>query len=319
MGVIIILSLIIQARIYADTFRWDLVDALSKNDIQKVEQVINGNISQISSDDQRLVYNFVLTYSHRENTLRIIEMLLRHNVHATSYDLYTSINRSHHDNVIEFIINDGVIPNGEILLLAAEKQRFNFLKKFIEMGVNVNYKYPEEKAYADGMTALIHASRWNNFEIVKLLVSKGADINARTKDGNTAATIAYKNGYIGIYNYLKENGAIDVVINNNTDSEANVVIQPNTSQGIASIIEGGISLEMGTYRLIGNVTEITLIGANRTGNILYKNSQGMVGTGYFQIDGNTLTLILGNTRFLYKIDTKTTFSGNGESWRKIDE
>jgi hypothetical protein len=315
-AVIVILLLIVQVNIYADTFRWDLIDALSKNDIPKVEQILNAHIGQMSAGDQRQVYNFVLAYSHREKTLGILAMLRRLNIHAVSYDLYTAISRYHHDDVIEFIMSDGAVPNGEVLLLAAEKQRFNFVRTFVEMGVDVNYKYSDKKSYADGMTALLHAARWNSLETVKLLVSGGADINARTKDGETAAAIARENGYTDVYQYLMENGAADIIINNNANNKAAATIQPNASQGIAGVIEGGIALEMGTYRLAGNVTELTLIGTTKGGNILYKNSQGTVGTGYFQIEENTITLMLGNAQFVYRIDTKRAFSGNGETWTK---
>jgi hypothetical protein len=126
-----------------------------------------------------------------------------------------------------------------------------------------------------------------------------------------------------IYNYLLANGAAAVVINNNANNNANNaadgVVQPNTNQGIAGVIEGGPALEMGTYRLTGNVTEMTLIGTNGSGNLLYRNSRGTVGTGYFQIEGNNITLMLGSASFVYRIDTTRTFSGNGESWVKTGE
>jgi hypothetical protein len=319
MGGIIILSVIVQAETYAQTFRWDLIDALSKDDIQGVEQILNASMGRMPANDQRMAYNFVLGYSHRDSTLMILGMLLRHNIHAASYDLYTAINRHHHDEVIEFIMRDGAVPNGEILLLAAERQRFNFVRRFVEMGIDVNYRYPDDKSYADGMTALLYASKWNNPETVELLVSNGADINARAKNGDTAASLAYKNGHMAIYNYLLANGAADVAIidtANTVNNHANAVIQPNAHQGIASVIEEGAALEMGTYRLTGNATEITLIGAHRTGNLLYKNSGGTIGTGYFQIEGTTITLILGNASFVYNIDTGRSFSGNGENWTK---
>jgi hypothetical protein len=64
--------------------------------------------------------NFVLTYSAVENTLKNMELSLKYNIHASQFDLYTSINRNHTNSVIQFMLKDGIQPNGEILLLSAE-------------------------------------------------------------------------------------------------------------------------------------------------------------------------------------------------------
>jgi len=73
--------------------------------------------------------------------------------------------------------------NGEILLLTMEKQRFILAHQFIESGIDVNYQYPLTKSYADGMTPLLYAVKWDNFDLVKLLLEHGANINARAKNG----------------------------------------------------------------------------------------------------------------------------------------
>ncbi|GHU75137.1 hypothetical protein FACS189461_0820 [Spirochaetia bacterium] len=307
--------LLLHTVLYADDFRGELAELLSKNDMQKINQFLNGAIGKMTTNEKRMTYNFVLIYSHRENTLEILETLFINNIHAAPHDLYTAINGAHTDTVIDFILKDGAAPNGEILLLAAEKQRFNLVKKFIDMKVEVNYKYPNEKTYADGMTALIHAAKADNFDAVKYLVEHGAKVNERTKDGNTAASIALKNGSVEMYDYLLKNGATEAAVNNPNTAEDG----SKTGQGIASVIENDFSLKMGTYRLAGNTTEIKLLGAGKTGSIMYTSSRGIIGTGYFQIDGSGLVITLGTSRYNYRIDTDARFSGNGETWARIGD
>lgn len=307
--------LLIHTVLYADDLRGELADLLSKNDLPKINQFLNGNIGKMTASEKRMAYNFTLIYSPRENTLAILETLFNNNIHAVPHDLYTAINGAHTDTVIDFILKDGAAPNGEILLLAAEKQRFNLVKKFVDMKADVNFQYSKEKNYADGMTALIHAAKANNFGAVKFLVEHGAKINERTKDGNTAASIAIRNGSAEIYDYLIKNGAAEAAVNNPNTAEDG----SKNGQGIAGVIENDFSLKMGTYRLAGNTTEIKLLGAGKNGNVMYTNSRGIIGTGYFQIDGTGLVIILGTTRYNYKIDADTKFSGNGETWTRVSD
>jgi hypothetical protein len=314
----LVLLLLVHGAARAENFMGDLAGALSRNDVKKAEEIITGAVGQMTAAEKRQAYSFVLNYSRRESALPLLEVLYKNNIHAAPYDLYAAIDRLHHDGVIEFLLNDGAAPNGEILLLAAEKGRFNWVRRFVELGAATDYKYPGDKPYADGMTALLHASRGNSLETVKLLVEHGADIEARAKDGSTAASIARANNFPDIYRYLLERGA--------PDSPANVPVPAARNEtaadgqgGIAGVIENNKTLKMGTYRLAGAATEIRFIGANSSGNILYKNSQGIMGTGYFQMEGGLLTILLGNTPYHYQIDTGTSFSGSGEKWSRTGD
>jgi ankyrin repeat protein len=177
------------------------------------------------------------------------------------------------------------------------------------MGVDVNYSYPSEKAYADGMTALLYASKWANFELVKLLVENGANINIRSNNGNTALSIAYADNHLDIYNYLKEHGAIDIGINQNV-----------ANQGISNLLNDEIILfKNGTYRLSGNNNEIRFIGNGKSGNIIYQNNQRKTSNGNFIINENILTLAINGFTFIYQINTDSSFSGNGEIWIRIGD
>lgn len=51
------------------------------------------------------------------------------------------------------------------------------------------------------------ASTYNQFEIVKLLVQRSADINAKDNDGNTAIFYAEEYGNEEVVTFLRDQGA----------------------------------------------------------------------------------------------------------------
>jgi len=60
---------------------------------------------------------------------------------------------------------------------------------------------------AEGYTCLMMAASNNKPELVKFLLSKGADINAKAKDGSSAIGLAVKENDKDMVALLKENGA----------------------------------------------------------------------------------------------------------------
>jgi hypothetical protein len=297
--------------LFAQTsYRWDLVNALARNDLQRIETILKDNISTMTATDKRLVMNFTLTYSYGDNAIIVFGMLQRYNIRPDSFDLYTAINRNQPNNVIGLLLQNGATPNGEILLLAMEKQRFDAAITFIEMGADVNYHYPLTSAYADGMTPLIYASKWNNFELVRILLERGAFVNARTTDGNTALSISYANQNTQIYSYLTEHGAVEA---------PNNPVQPAQSAGISTLLDNQATVfQRGTYRLTGGTMSIRFAGNTITGTINYTiNSR--VNSGIYTIMGNNLTIVMEGRTFTYKIDSNTSFSGNGEAWTRTGD
>jgi len=307
---IILLCAKYTVTLHADEYRWDMIDALTRNDFQTIESILKKNINTMSAADKRLVMSFTLNYSYGENTVRVINLLRTYNIYPGGFDLYTAINRNQSGNVIQLIVNNGVNANGEILLLTMERQRFDLAKQFIEAGVDVNYQYPLSKSYADGMTPLLYASKWNNFELVKLLVEHGANINARATDGNTVLSIVKANGNTQIYDYLIEHGA---------DETRNNFIPPVSNTGITGI--AGIlnnqttNFQTGTYRLFGGNTDIKFQGSAGFGSISYVKD-GRANTGSYRIEGGNMTIMMEGRMFTYRIDSYTSFSGNGETWTR---
>ncbi|MDR2841736.1 MAG: ankyrin repeat domain-containing protein [Spirochaetaceae bacterium] len=302
-------------RIYAEDYKWDFVNALINNDVKRIETILQDNISKMSFNEKRMLMGFALEYTAKENTLAILKLLTKYNIHATGLDLYNAISKLHTDDVVLFILADGVKPDGEHLLLAAEKNRSSLIKTLTENGVDVNYRYPAGKPYSNGMTALLYAAKWNNFDAVKFLAEHGANINARSDDGYTASSFAYENGQTQMFNYLKEKGAKDFESYNNYN---NYNVPANTTQsgsGMAKLLGGGATgLKNGTYSLSGGNTKIKFQGNGQYGQIVYSVQQGKTGTGAFNIEGGKLTITMEGLTFVYQINSGTSFSGNGETW-----
>ena len=311
---ILLVFLIFQFGIlYATDYYWDLINSFIYSDFRKTESIINENINSMTAQDKRLVMNFALTYSRGENAGNVLNFLLSKNILPNSFDLYTAVNRNQSNAVIQLIMQGGARPNGEILLLAMERQRFDLASQFIAAGVDVNYQYPLSSNYADGMTPLLYACKWNNFEIARLLVENGANVNARAVDGNTALTIAETNGNNEMYSYLIEHGAVAMANN----------ASPPRNTGIIETLENQtVNFQTGTYRPAGGTNySMRFTGTANSGSVSYaNNTAGRVYTGIYRVNGNNLTILIEGYTFetVYRIDSNTTFSGNGETWVRVN-
>lgn len=88
----------------------------------------------------------------------------------------------------ELIYNSSAIEaafNSSPLCLAITKGDVDVVKKFLEYGADVNET-------SRGLTPLMYAAHYNQPEIVKLLIEKGARIEARDEKGNNAMAYAEK-------------------------------------------------------------------------------------------------------------------------------
>ena len=84
------------------------------------------------------------------------------------------------------------------LIHAVKNNLFDIYKILIERGANVNLQDSE------GTTPLMHAS---DIKIVKDLISKGAIVNEKNNDGETALMLKYRSKNIELIKCLIENGA----------------------------------------------------------------------------------------------------------------
>jgi ankyrin repeat protein len=279
---------------------------MKEGDFETVENIIKINIDKMSATDKRLIMYFAMSFTSGENTLKVCQILFKYNIRPSTYDLYTAINANRQNDAIQFLLKNGAVPNGEILLLTMQKKRFDLARQFVEDGVDVNYRYSLTRDDADGMTALLYAAKWGNLEIVKLLVEKGANVNIKAVNGDTVLSIARRYSNDEVYNYLAEHGATEI-------GNSNIPLQNN---GIAG--SQVFNFQGGSYLLAGGNKYIKFSGNKTSGSMNYVDvTNNISSNGFYKVTGNNITITMNGRTFVYKIDSNESFSGNGEVWTKI--
>ena len=117
---------------------------------------------------------------------------------------------AHNENeeIIEYLIKKGLDINspsraGETPLLAAARNpNINVFKKLIESGADINVKDNKD------MDALGYAAAFNpNLQLIKFLLDKGFDFHKKRKNGRNAVFDATRNENIEVIKYLVSRGA----------------------------------------------------------------------------------------------------------------
>lgn len=83
------------------------------------------------------------------------------------------------------------------MIEACRRGHLEPIKLLVKKGANIN------ASGDNGLTPLMEAACYGHFSIVKYLVSKGADMNARADDGSTAVRFAASNRHWEIVYFLK--------------------------------------------------------------------------------------------------------------------
>jgi ankyrin repeat protein len=154
----------------------------------------------------------------------IVKLLLKEgaNINAKNWTGMSALARSIYDGRYEttkILLAHGADiesrdDSGNTPLILAAPRGLQVLRNLLDRGANANatnnnletaliHSYSREsvlvlldhRAEPDakdkrGMTALMHAAWWRNLEKVRVLLEKGADVNARTPEGETALSIA---------------------------------------------------------------------------------------------------------------------------------
>jgi ankyrin repeat protein len=84
------------------------------------------------------------------------------------------------------------------LAVAAHNRRLGVVRLLVERGANINARGRGGR----GVTALRYAAELGHEEVVALLLSKGAQANTREDDGKTPLMLASEHGYLGVVKML---------------------------------------------------------------------------------------------------------------------
>jgi ankyrin repeat protein len=207
----------------------DFGKALAKNDLVKAEKILQSKSKKM---DLPMFLHWIFTKNINngfdyENSIKVAQMLIRHGADVNAVRLNWLDSKTFYDapllgilirsgaigqnkelEMIDLLIDAGASPNASsfgapILVCIAfnykDELKFAFLKKLIERGADVNAKA------SDGNTAI--SGCINDFDLVKYLVEHKADVNIRNDKGETVLIAAAKQDKTDVVKYLVEKGA----------------------------------------------------------------------------------------------------------------
>jgi len=92
-------------------------------------------------------------------------------------------------DVMTALFDQGLIidPEDNLLITAVDKKSFSVVQKLLQQGVDIN------KTDAKGQTALMHAVKWGDSDMVRLLLIKEANASIQDNMGRTAELFASRN------------------------------------------------------------------------------------------------------------------------------
>lgn len=189
-----------------------LYRALREGDFDRVKNLVSANINADGAKALQLATN--ASYAAPE----ITEYLLKSGIDPNCRDEFnnTALHnaiidpyRKYRDDVLKALIDNGAdpnLPNGEgqmPLHLAINGNEEKTIKILISKGADINIK-------SEGDNTLLHyAARWGvDRKVIAALVTAGVDIFAKTTDGKTAEDLANARGNAGNAQELRDSALI---------------------------------------------------------------------------------------------------------------
>ena len=138
---------------------------------------------------------------------------------------------------------------------AAQSGDMPVVRNMVCRGVDVNARD------CDGVTALHRAAKYGHAAIIEYLVGKGADVNAANEFGGTPLQWAAWKGYAAITEFLVSHGANMNTCNKNGDTALHLAAM-NGHAAVVSILESAAQRSMPTNAPDRRSAVIALISEN---------------------------------------------------------
>ena len=336
-GAVLLALLMLQAHtVFAKSS--DFVKALGSGNYSRAESILRKEVSGYSSDERRQCFIAIVNRFPNNEVAKWLDMFPNDSRRFGGHSLTDAMGISTSGGIpnkvaINYLISNGIKPRPiDVLFSGTGNIDFDIFVLFLRNVTDINERFGEFNR-----SLLMAFASMGNLNIVRLLVENGARVNLRDNDGATAASLAYDKGEIEIYNYLKENGAIDFEPRQVAQptapapvapsSTTNVYVQPSAPAQSTSQSPAIPTLQVGTYAASGTNHTMSLIRISDTsGTVNYYVGGGLAaGSGTYRISNNQLSLSFGplssneglkNKTFIYNITSSTSFSGSGETWAR---
>ena len=176
-------------RLFQNTPAWELAKAVQDEDTGKIDEIVVENPRIINYQDFKYG-NTLLMLTIMNQQLKSFKALLRRGADVNTHNTF-----------------DGTSP----LIEACASKYYNiiFAQILIEYGSNVNDIEIGKRRQGNStrLTPLIASSKTGNLDMVRFLVSKGADVNYQNEFGQSALSESVMLSEYKVAYYLLQNGA----------------------------------------------------------------------------------------------------------------
>ena len=176
-------------RLFQNTPAWELAKAVQDEDTGKIDKIVVENPRIINYQDFKYG-NTLLMLTIMNQQLKSFKALLRRGADVNTHNTF-----------------DGTSP----LIEACASKYYNiiFAQILIEYGSNVNDIEIGKRRQGNStrLTPLIASSKTGNLDMVRFLVSKGADVNYQNEFGQSALSESVMLSEYKVAYYLLQNGA----------------------------------------------------------------------------------------------------------------
>lgn len=176
-------------RLFQNTPAWELAKAVEDENTKKIDKIVSENPEIINYQESKYG-NTLLMLTIMNQQLKPFKALLKRGADVNIHNTF-----------------DGTSS----LIKACSSKFYNitFVKMLIEYGADVNDVETGERRKENGtrLTPLIAASRTGRLDLVRFLVSKGADVNYQNEFGQSALSESVMVDEYKVAYYLLQNGA----------------------------------------------------------------------------------------------------------------
>ncbi len=151
-----------------------------------------------------------------------------------------------HKDVAEYLLDLGLDPaQGDVegnsaLFLAAIYNHPDVVKLFVDRGASL-----DQRIFVTGETILHIKAQTGDTELVDFLLSLGADINAKRKDGFTPLHVAAQAGKKDMAKLLIESGAVIYSTDNKGRTPLHIAAEAGLADMEALLLDNGAAIERG--------------------------------------------------------------------------
>lgn len=169
-----------------------------------------------------------LHYAVLKNNGKIVKFLIEKGAEGQVSDLLMLAVRYGKELIdsVKVLVNKGADVNkvsgpleypyvkDSVLIIAAQNNYMKIVKFLLEKGANAQATC-HSRSWCLGKNTLMYAATHGNLDVVKILITKGLDVNAQDLvDGSTALMMAARNGHETITEFLLQKGSNPNFINN---------------------------------------------------------------------------------------------------------